>query len=193
MRRTFACGLILAIIFVFASIGFAQKAGRNTETRPGFVNVNVVKIKASVEDIGQDRTITLKGPEGNFLTIRAGDEVRNFDQIKIGDNVVVRYYECVAVLVDKARGDQPQASETDIVQVAPKGAKPAAVKVNIRDLTATVDKINYKKRTITLKVPEGDLLNFKVDSSVKNFKKVKKGDEIYIRHTEALAVSVEKP
>ncbi len=30
-------------------------------------------------------------------------------------------------------------------------------------------------------------------SRIEVFKKVKKGDEIYIRHTEALAVSVEKP
>ncbi len=31
------------------------------------------------------------------------------------------------------------------------------------------------------------------DPSVKRFKQIKKGDEVVVRHTEALAISVQKP
>lgn len=197
MRRTFAFGIMLVIILVFASLGFAQKGGPAKpcdEDKPGMINVNIVKIKAVVVDIDKEsRIITLKGPKGNLFITKAGEEVRNFDQIVKGDELNVRYYESVAILVNKGTGEKLQESTMDVVEVAPKGAKPAGTLVSIQELTAVVEKINYKKRTITLKGPEGNVATFKVDPSVKDFKKVKKGDEINIRHTEALAISVDKP
>lgn len=194
MRRTFALGIMLIIILAFASIGFGGSEKPCDSDKPGLVNVNIVKIKAVVVDIDKEsRMITLKGPKGNLLVTKAGQEVRNFDQIDKGDEVNVRYYESVAILVDKGTGEGPQGSAMDVVEVAPKGAKPAGTMVSIQELTAVVEKINYKKRTITLKGPEGNVATFKVDPSVKDFKKVKKGDEINIRHTEALAISVDKP
>jgi len=194
MRRRFALGIILIIILAFASIGFGGSDKPCDTDKPGLVNVNIVKIKAVVVDIDKEsRMITLKGPKGNLLVTKAGQEVRNFDQIDKGDEVNVRYYESVAILVDKGTGEPPQGSAMDVVEVAPKGVKPAGTVVSVQELTAVVEKINYKKRTITLKGPEGNTATFKVDPSVKDFKKVKKGDEINIRHTEALAISVDKP
>ena len=52
--------------------------------------------------------------------------------------------------------------------------------------------INYKKRTVTIQGPAGVKRVYKVDKSVKNFKNVKKGDQIVLRATEAIAVEVEK-
>ncbi len=196
-RRKFAFGIGLAFMLVFASFGFAQKGGTDKQgdtEKPGLINVNIVKVKAVVVDIDKEsRLITLKGPRGNLLITRAGDEVRNFDQIDKGDEVNVRYYESVAVLVGKGSGESLDESTMDVVEVAPKGAKPAGKVVSVQELSASVQKIDYKKRTITLKGPEGNVAAFKVDPSVKDFKKVKKGDKITIRHTEALAISVDKP
>lgn len=197
MRKTLAFGVILVFMLAFASLGFAQKgaAAKPCDAeKPGLINVNIVKIKAVVADIDKEsRLITLKGPKGNLFITKAGDEVRNFDQIEKGDEVNVRYFESVAILVGKGKGEQPQEGSMDVVEVAPKGAKPAGTMVSVQDLTAVVQKINYKKRTVTLKGPEGNVATFKVDPSVKDLKKVKKGDEIEVRHTEALAISVDKP
>ena len=44
-----------------------------------------------------DRILTLVGPRGNVVDVEAGDEVRNFDQIAVGDKVTATYYESVAV------------------------------------------------------------------------------------------------
>ncbi len=43
------------------------------------------------------------------------------------------------------------------------------------------------------KGPEGNTRTIKVDPGVKRFKEVKKGDEVVVRLTEALAISVQKP
>ncbi|MGO9689996.1 MAG: hypothetical protein ACLP2X_15830 [Syntrophobacteraceae bacterium] len=48
------------------------------------------------------------------------------------------------------------------------------------------------KRTVTLKGPEGKIRTYKVGKEVKKFKQVKKGDQVVLRVTEALALEVEK-
>jgi hypothetical protein len=57
-------------------------------------------------------------------------------------------------------------------------------------MTARVEDIDYKTRTVTLRGPQQKTATVKVDKSVKRFNEVKKGDEIVIRHTEALAIDV---
>ena len=49
------------------------------------------------------RTLTLKGPEGNVMDVVAGDEVKNFDQIKLGDFVVVRYAQALTLELRKTK------------------------------------------------------------------------------------------
>ena len=57
-------------------------------------------------------------------------------------------------------------------------------------MTAVVDAINYKTRTVTLREPQQKSVTLKVDDSVKRLNEVKKGDEIVVRRTEALAIDV---
>jgi Zn-dependent alcohol dehydrogenase len=37
--------------------------------------------------------VTLKGPKGKVVTLTAGPDVRNLEQVKVGDHVVVGYLE----------------------------------------------------------------------------------------------------
>ena len=61
------------------------------------------------------------------------------------------------------------------------------------DVSATVQAIDKKKRTVTLKGPDGKKFKTKVDKSVKAFDTLKVGDSIHVRYTEAIAISVETP
>ena len=69
----------------------------------------------------------------------------------------------------------------------------AAIAVEAVDVSATIVAINKKKRTITLKGPDGKKVTTKVNKSVKSFDTLKVGDSINARYTEAIAISVEKP
>jgi len=180
--------LVLGVIVVQPAV-----AGGPGGQLPGVIVADTVKITATVEAIDYaKRTVTLKGPEGNTRTLKVGEAARNFDQVKVGDQVVAQYFESVALYVKKP-GGQPSAGETNVVQMAPRGAKPEGVVVNTTELTATVEAIDYAKRTVTLKGPEGNSVTLKVDKSAKNFKNVKKGDQVVARYTEAVAISVQKP
>jgi hypothetical protein len=162
-------------------------------SKPGAVLVETATFKAKVDAVDQEkRLVTLTGPRGNTVTVKAGPEVRNLAQVKPGDELTVRYLESVALFVRKS-SEPPAATETQTVEVAPKGQKPAGLIVNTVEVTGTVEAVDLAKRTVTLKGPEGKSRTIKVDSSVKRLAEVKKGDQVVARHTEALALSVAKP
>jgi len=161
--------------------------------KPGVVVAEVTELRAKVDAVDYaKRLVTLTGPQGNTVTIKAGPEIKNLDQVKAGDQLVVRHYESVALFVRKSN-EPPTAAGAMVVEVTPKGQKPAGVMVETTEITATVEAIDYAKRTVTLKGPEGRNRIIKVDPSVKRFNEVKKGDQVVARVTEALAISVQKP
>jgi hypothetical protein len=136
--------------------------------------------------------VALTGPQGNTIVVKAGPEVRNLDQVKVGDEVVVEHYESVALFV-RSRTEPPHAAEMAVVAVAPKGQKPGGAVVDTAEITAKVEAIDSGKRTVTLRGQDGKSRIIKVDPSVKGFQDIKKGDEVVVRHTEALAIVIRKP
>ena len=152
-----------------------------------------VVITAEVVAIDRvDRTLALLGPEGNVVAVEVSHAARNFDQIRVGDQLRIEYYESVAIYLGKP-GTQPEATAGLVAARAKKGDKPAGVAVETVDVSATIQAIDKKKRTVTLKLPDGKKVTTKVDKSVKAFDTLKKGDSIHARYTEAIAISVEKP
>lgn len=61
------------------------------------------KVVTTIEGLDRPaRTITVKGPAGNFLTARVDDPSR-FTQMRIGDNVVLVCTEALAISLEKAK------------------------------------------------------------------------------------------
>jgi len=194
MKRTLSVVLASLLVVFIASVGFSEekKAAKKAGPKPAGAMVDVIEMTAVIDAVdAAKRTVTFKMPDGTARAFKVGPEVKNFDQIKAGDKVKTTFYESIAVFVAKT-GEKPSATEFGTVEVAPKGAKPGAVVVDTLEVTAKVEKIDYKKRTISLKGPEGNVRTFTVDKSVKNFKNIKKGDDVYLRVTEAVAMVVEK-
>src|SRR5262249_54471532 len=49
------------------------------------------------------RTSTIKGPQGNSEALKAVDP-KNLDAVKVGDMVEIRYFQALAVSLDKSAG-----------------------------------------------------------------------------------------
>jgi hypothetical protein len=181
--------LLVLSVLVGLSVSQAVAQEKNPTDRPGVVMAERATIKATVEAIDYDkRTVDLKGPKGNVMRFKVGPEAKNFNQVKVGDRVTASYLDSIAIQVRKP--NEPPFAES-AVQVARKGAKqPGGVAVATSEMTAVVDDINYKTRTVTLRGPQQKTVTLKVDDSVKRLNEVKKGDEIVIRRTEALAIDV---
>jgi len=169
-----------------------MSGGTVVASEPGkAVIMNTVEISAQVVAIDQKtRTVALKGPEGNVMDVVAGDEVRNFKQIRVGDMVFARYVRALSLELRKTKGGSRGITETEAATRAKAGDRPAGGVG--RQVTAIADVIGVdpKNMTITLKGPRGNVVELHVRNP-DQFKVVKKGDEVEVTYTEALALSVE--
>jgi hypothetical protein len=187
--------LMIAIVagISFGALAQAPAAGGGTmtATAPGKgVAANVVEITASVQAVNKaDRTVTIKGPRGHVETVEVGPEVKNFDQIKVGDNVALRYVEALSLELKK--GGKAPVARTDSMAggTAKAGDKPAVGVGRQIHVTADVVAVDAATQTVSLKGPKQT-----VDLHVRDpeqFKLVKVGDQVEATYTEAVALSVE--
>jgi hypothetical protein len=192
-RWTVALALVAALSAGTASAQKPEATGGTVVTsEPGKASVvSTATISAQVVGIDRaTRTVTLKGAKGNVVDIVAGDEVRNFDQIKLGDFVVARYTESLTLELRKTKVKAGEPTVREGAARAQPGERPAVA--GAREITAIADVIGVdpKKSTITLKGPRGNVVTLDVRNP-DQFKVVKKGDQVEVTYTEALAVSVE--
>lgn len=72
-------------------------------TSPAAGGLRRYKVVTTVEGLDRPtQTLTIKGPRGNYLTVRVADP-SNLTKMKIGDNIVVTYTEALAISVKKAK------------------------------------------------------------------------------------------
>ena len=77
-------------------------------TSPAAGGLRRLKVVATIEGLDRPtRTATLKGPMGNYLTVRVADPSR-LSQVHIGDKVVVTYTEALAISLEKATHHAPE-------------------------------------------------------------------------------------
>ena len=181
--------LLVLSVFIGLSANQAVAQEKKPADRPNAVVAREVSINATVEAIDYDkRTVDLKSPKGKVVPYRGGREARNFNQLRVVDGVAPNYYISPAIKVRKP--SEPPFAQSN-VEGARKGAKqPGGVAGATAEMTAVVEDINYKTRTVTLRGPQQKTVTLKVGDSVKRLNEVKKGDEIVVRRTEALAVDV---
>lgn len=161
--------------------------------KPSVVLDDTVSIKAMVESVDYaKRALVVKGPSGNLVNVDVDESVKNFNQINKGDEVLVDYYESVALFVRKSN-EPAVAEEVDTVETAPLGQKPSGLKLKTIKITATVIAVDPAQRTITVKGPQGNEITFKGAKSVENLNNIKVGDEIVADIVQSLAISVKKP
>jgi len=151
--------------------------------------VAVVEATLTVVAINpKSRVITLKGAGGKTLDVEAGEEVKNFSQIRVGDNVKVQYREALTLELKKTKADA-SASAAAVAATAAPGSPPAAAAGAQITVIADVVAVDPKKSTISLKGPAGNVVELKVRNP-DHFKVVKKGDKVEAVYSEAVAIAV---
>ena len=194
MKAMSSLGLVLlaASIVTPAQAQQPEAAGSTVVlSEPGRAQaVRYAEISANVVAIDQGtRTVTLKGPQDKTVDVVAGDDVKNFDEIRVGDVVKVRYAQALALELRKTRAVGDLTERSGSTRAKP-GERPASATVHQITAIAEVTDVDPQKQQITLKGPRGNI----VDLDVRNpdqFKVVKKGDQVDVTYTEAVAIAVE--
>jgi hypothetical protein len=181
----------MAIALALIAPAAAQTAGGMAATGPGkAVVAETVRATATITAIDKTtRDVTLKGPQGNLITVTAGPNVKNFDKLKVGDLVDLQYVE--ALTLELKKGGGLVVGRSDVVGGA--GAKPGTTPAGAigRQVTIIADVVatDPAKQTITLKGPQQSV-DLRIPDP-EQFKRVAKGDQVEAKFTQAFAVSVE--
>ena len=173
-----------------ALLGLVTTMGCAAAKEP-FVKKDVVEASASIEAIDtENRLLVLRGP-GGIATIQAGPEIKNFDQIHVGDEVKVTYTSALAAKLTKSK-DQAATQVDTASYTAPTGSKPAAAVGATIKTTVVIESVDTSFETVTFKRPDGYVRTIApaTPEGKKFIKTLKKGDKVDVEYTEALAISV---
>lgn len=153
--------MIMRIKFQIALLGMVvvaacQQAQDGTTSVQGATAVDTVEAKALVTGVDQEnRQVGLQTTDGELITIVAGPEVRNFDQIEVGDTVKAIYTQAVAAHL--AEVDETAAgADVAIAGVrAEEGDKPAAAIG--QEVRTIVEILSYdaSSNVVTFVLPDG--------------------------------------
>lgn len=174
--------LLVAACLVMPAIALAQ------QDKPGAVVAQSQEMVVTVRKVDREqRIVTVERPDGKLVTVNVPPEAQNLDQVHPGSKFRVNYLESVAVFISPT-GGEAGAAAASVVELAEKGATPGGTIVNVRQVQARVDDIDYATRRVLLTGPEGNQVELTVDEAVQRLNEVKAGDIVVVRYTEALAM-----
>jgi Cu/Ag efflux protein CusF len=152
-----------------------------SEVQPVHIQARIVGIDAAA------RAVTLQGPAGRTAIVLVSDQVTDFSKLKVGDNVDVLYKNALLVKAEKVTGaDKGIRARVDTQVYQPSsGGYESARQVEV---LATVQKINNKKRNVTLRgAYQTQTLDVGPDVDLKE---IKVGDTVHAVFISAAAVKI---
>lgn len=182
MKRTLA-----VCSWAVLAVALAVDARAQAREIPG----ETVAVSGTVEAIDHTaRLLSLKGEDGEIVTVDVPKSLTRFHEIKVGDTVTARYRDNVVVRLKKPGEAAVNTLEAGVTPGG--GAKPGATVAAQHTMTATVDAIDAKVPSISFKGPNGWSYSRRIlDKSV--LKQVKVGDRVDFTWTEAVTIEVSAP
>lgn len=184
--------LLAAIVstFALAQPAVAQTSNTITRSEPGKVG-KAQTVEAILVITGIDkatRTLKFKGPQGNEAEVIAGPDVKNFEQLKVGDSVNVAFVEALVVELKKGGGLKVERTDKSTMAQAKPGETPQGGVAKQVTAVGDVTKVDAATQTITVKGPQRTV-ELKVRDP-EQFKLIKVGDQLEVTYTAAVALSV---
>ena len=151
-----------------------QPKGNPGLIQSGFT-VEVVQDPAPVTSVdASQRTITIKRTDGVAKIYAVGPKVKNFDQVKAGDQVKVTVEDELAIYI-LLDGRLPDGTTAETLGV-----------------NAKVLWVDPSYRLMTLQYPNGQSEKFKVELGAK-LQEMAPGDDVVVKPKEVTTLRIEKP
>jgi len=156
----------------------------------------LIELKATVEDVDlAKRLITVKGPAGRTVVTKVDPKVPNLENVKAGDNVLVKYYRAALQQAEQVDPETERAgavTESEAAAVAV-GDMPAGVAGReVKEVVEVLDVDPYKK-AVAFRGWDGKYREVSVDAPHLThwLDDLQKGDKVRVAYREALAVMVQ--
>ncbi|MCI0661150.1 MAG: hypothetical protein L0220_08770 [Acidobacteria bacterium] len=146
-----------------------------------------VTVRATIEAIDKaNRMVTLKGQKGNILKVKADENVKRFDELKVGDVVSATYSASIAIHVRKPGEPAP---DKERIIVRPQ-VRPGAKVEDVQTMTVTIEAIDRTAPSVTVKDASGIVSTYPV-ADVSRLEGVNVGDKVDIYYTTAILLKVD--
>jgi len=191
MKTTIIKALTCVAVSLFATTTMAQTPLVTGGAKPGMVGTaSTITIKATVVAVDKAlRDVTLKGPQGNELTVTAGADVKNFDAIKVGDVVNATYKQAVTVELKKGGGMAVGRAESQGAMKMNSGETVSGTVGRRVTIVADVVAVDPATQVVTLRGPKRTVDI--VVSDPAQFKRVAKGDQVEVTYIQAFAAALD--
>ena len=188
--KKLSCAAACLVAAALVAPALAQQGAVVAGKAPGMAGIaQTVNVQAKITKIDhKTREVTLKGPQGNEVTIQAGPEVKNFAQLKVGETVDVQYVESLVLELKKGGGMPVERTEEKAMTSAKPGETPGAAGGRRVTVVGDVVNVDSAAKMVTVKGPKRT-----VDLHVEDpeqLKMIAKGDQVQATYTEAAAISV---
>ncbi len=142
----------------------------------------------------QTRAVTVTGADGGAVEFVAGPEVRNFNQLKVGDKVTLDYTAAIALALEPAGSAPVGVTKSQAKTVPVRGQKPGGARSNTVEIVTEVTAVNPERNTIALRGASGNTQLIAVERPDLRAKlpSVKRGDLVKISYTEAVALAIRR-
>jgi hypothetical protein len=192
--NTTLSALMLALgLMPFAALAqSAPNAQTGAVTAPGKVGgAATTEITAKVIAVDPtQRTVTLQGASGKTRTIEVGDQVHNFDQIKVGDTVHAKYTQALALELKKGAATMGAPTQEGAITPPPApGAKPGGTIARKVTAMTEVVAVDPARQMVTLRGPAGNEVDVQAQDP-SQLTNIRKGDHVQVTYVEALAIAV---
>jgi hypothetical protein len=175
-----------------ASAQSSEATGSSPPTSPEAIrSATIITVHGKIAEVNKGKKqIVLEGPEGRRVTLRV-DNPYNLKEAKVGDPIVVRFYEVVTVRKKKPDETAPSFSLKGGIATAKPGGVPGAVAEAKASVVVSVAAMDETNGTVTVKAPDGTVETVKARDP-KNLKQLKVGDDLVVTLERAIAISIDK-
>lgn len=157
---------------------------------------DVERVTATATVVAVDpatRVVTLKTAEGDVIDVTAGEEVRNFAQIKPGDGLVVILQRSLTYTVSPKGTNLPEAEVVERAGRAEPGEKPAAVESRSTSVTGLITAVDVTANTVSVAPLNGGpvhVLEVRNPERQAYLPKIEPGSLLTVTYTSAVALEV---
>lgn len=189
-QRTILFSAIVALALGLSHVALAQTGGAAPQPQ-AVSRATLIKVHGRITAVDKaNKLVTLEGPKGRKVTLKV-ENPYNLEAAKVGEPVVVRYYE-VATIRKKKPGEMvPSASVREGIATAHPGQIPGAVGGHELRTVVSVVRIDKQNGTVTVKGPDGAVETVKARNP-ENLKLIKVGDDLVVSVSQVVAVSLDK-
>ncbi len=159
----------------------------------GAIVEETVTSSALVHDVDLTaRQVLLETEDGRFLTFDVPDDVRNLEQVEVGDSVNVLHYGGIAASLT-APGEEPIGMDlATVVARAEEGERPAGATLNQLTTTVTFDAFDAETGMVSFTGQSGLQRTVEVvDPDMRAFvETLEVGDQVDVSIVEVIAIEV---